>query len=159
MTAPLYIAGIAVALFLTACSRGPEYKKRYDTPLTYAQAIREKDIHIPLPASSHNINYAMYADWQAYQQFVRFEAPVEDCIRYIDLVLEWDDKIHKRKSSYPRLTVTGASPLDGDSMMGSIPWFDVNKIRHGIYTGKASSHTPEIWVDTDRGIFYFYETD
>ena len=151
------LATIVAVFCFTAC--GPDYKKRYDTPLSYAQAIKEKDIDIPLPQSRRNINYAMYGDWQAYQRFVRFEAPVEDCIHHIDIVLAWDDKLYKRTSSYPRMTVSGAEPHDGDRTMGRIPWFDVDKIRHGIYTGKASSHTPEIWVDTDRGIFYFFETD
>jgi len=42
----------------------------------------------------------MYGDWQAYQRLVRFEAPVEDCIRHIDAVLAWDDKLYNRTSSY-----------------------------------------------------------
>jgi hypothetical protein len=147
----------ATMVFLAGC--GVDYKKRYDKPLSYAQAIREKDIAFPLPPSSHNINYAMYADWQAYQRLVRFEAPMEDCIRHIDVVLAWHAKMHKWTSSYPRVEVTSVEQHGGDTEMGATPWFDVDKIRHGIYTGKNSSHTPEIWVDTDRGVFYYCETD
>ena len=154
-----YLAVIVATFYLTGCGPGPDIKTRFDTPISYAQAIKEDDIDFPLPAASHNINYAMYGDWQAYQRFVRFEAPVEDCIRHIDVVLAWNDKMYKRISSYPRIEVASVEPHRGDSMMGPVPWFDVDKIRHGIYVGKASSHTPEIWVDRDRGVFYFYETD
>jgi len=88
-----------VSLWLAACgvafaSCGPDYIKRYDTALTLRQAIKEKNIDFPLPASAHNINYAMYADWQTYQRLVRFQAPVQDCIRHIDVVLAWDNRIY-----------------------------------------------------------------
>lgn len=157
MRAHFYLAILTTVLCLTAC--GPDYKERYDTPLTYAQAMKEKRIDFPFPPSSHGIHYAMYGDWQAYQRLVRFEAPVEDCIRHIDAVLAWDDKVYNRTSSYPRINVTNVESHGGDVEMGPTPWFDVNNLKHGIYAGKDSSHTPEIWVDTDRGIFYFYETD
>ena len=146
---------------LVAClvSCGPDSKKRYDAPLTYDQAIKVKDIDFPLPPTSHNINYAMYADWQAYQRLVRFEAPSEDCIRHIDAVIAWHNKQHKQTSSYPPTEVTTVVPHDGDQTMGPTPWFDVDKIRHGLFAGKDSSHTPQIWVDRDRGVFYYFETD
>ena len=148
-----------VVLLACLASCGPDYKKCFDTPLPYAQAIKEKDIDFPLPPSSHNINYAMYADWQAYQRFVRFEAPVEDCIRHIDAVIAWHNKMNKRTSSYPRAEVTSVRPCGGDKTMGPTPWFDVDRIKRGLYMGEDSSHTPQIWVDRDRGVFYYYETD
>lgn len=146
---------------LTAC--GPDYVKRYDKPLTYAQAIKEKDMDFPLPASSRNIYYGMYADWQAYTRLVRFEAPVEDCLKHIDTVIAWNDKIYGRTSSYPRVPVTHVDSV-GAAWLDKTEWFDPEKLKRGIYVGESSghtpeSHTPEIWVDLDRGVFYFKETD
>lgn len=141
---------------LTAC--GPDYVKRFDKPLTYEQAIKEKDIDFPLPPSSRKILYGMYADWQAYTLLVRFEAPVEDCLKHIDTVVAWDNKIYKRTSSYPRVQVTHIDPVD-TVWLHPASWFDPNKITRGVYAGENSSHKPEIWIDLDRGIFYFREID
>src|SRR4051812_33992433 len=83
---------LAGCLALTACSPSqPTRGKRYDKPLTYAQAAKEQDITFPLPASAHNIYYGIYGEWQAYTLIVRFDAPVQDCIKHIDTVLAWDD--------------------------------------------------------------------
>ena len=141
---------------LTAC--GPDYVKRYDKPLSYAQAIMEKDIDFPLPPSSRNIYHGMYADWQAYTRLVRIEAPQEDCLKHIDAVIAWNDKKHQRTSSYPRIQVAYVAPV-GAGRLERASWFDPEKITRGIYTGDGSSHKPQIWIDLDRGIFYFQEMD
>ena len=158
MSTRLLLFALVPALFcgLTAC--GPDYVKRYNKPLTYAQAIKEKDIDFPLPPSSRNIYYGMYADWQAYTRLVRFEAPAADCLKHIDAVIAWNDKMYKRTSSYPRVQVTQVAPI-GAGWLDRASWFDPDKITRGIYTGEGSSHKPEIWVDLDRGIFYFREND
>jgi len=150
------IASVAGCFILSAC--GPDCVKRYDKPLTYAQAAKEKDIDFPLPASSHHIYYAMYADWQAYTRIVRFQAPVDDCIKHMATAVAWDDKIYSRTSSYPRLTISSVAPV-GTGYLDPVPWFTPHSIVNGLYTGAKESHTPEIWVDLDRGIFYFMEMD
>jgi hypothetical protein len=140
------------------CACGPDYVKRYDKPLTYAQAIRDKDIDFPLPPSSRNIYYGMYADWQAYTRLVRFEAPVADCLKHIETVFAWDDKIYKRTSSYLHVQVSHVDPVD-TVWLNPTAWFDPDKITHGVYAGENASHKPEIWIDLERGVFYFRETD
>jgi len=149
-----------IALFgclcLSAC--GPDYVKRFDKPLTYAEAVTNQDINFPFPATSRDIYFGMYADWQAFTMIARFQAPVQDCVRQIDAVIAWDDQIYHRTSSYPRITITNVAP-QGAGWLGSAPWFTPETIQHGIYAGQDSSHTPRIWVDTDRGIFYFAEDD
>ena len=152
----LQITLLAALICLTAC--GPVPVKRYDKPLTYAEAIKEKDIDFPFPASSHNIYHGKYGEWQAYTRLVRFEAPAEDCLKHIDAVLAWDNKIYGRTSSYPRVQVTHVNAV-GTGYLGPTPWFDPGSIKRGIYAGESSSHTPEIWVDLDKGVFYFKETD
>ncbi len=150
---------IAVYLsFFSFTASGQDYLKRYDKPLTYKQAIKEKDIDFPLPASSHDIYYAMYGDWQAYTRLVRFEAPVADCVKQVDAVIAWDDKLYKRTSAYHRFKVTHVD-APGAGYLDPTPWITPGTIKRGLYAGKESSHTPEIWIDLDRGIFYFKECD
>ena len=146
-------------LFLTACRPAPAVLgKRYDKPMTYSQASKEKDIDFPLPESAHNIYYGIYGEWQAYTMIVRFDAPVRDCIKHIDTVLAWDDKNYNRTSSYPRVTVTKVEPVDA-GFLTPTSWFTPHKIAHGIHVGEGGGHVPQIWIDTDKGTFYFRETD
>jgi len=150
---------LATCLSLTACApTQPAHGKRYDKPLTYAQATNEKDIIFPFPESAHNIYYGIYGEWQAYAKIVRFDAPVQDCLKHIDTVLAWDDKNYNRTSSYPRVTVTNVEPVDA-GFPTPISWFKPDKITHGIHVGESGSHVPQIWVDSDRGTFYFRLTD
>jgi hypothetical protein len=139
------------------CSQ-PDYVKRYDKPLTYSQAIKEPDIDFPLPASSSDIYYGMYADWQAYTSIVRFKAPVEDCINHIDKVIAWNDRTYKRKSSFPRTKVTHVD-RQGAGWLEPATWFCPETITNGLYLGDSASHIPQIWIDLDKGIFYFTESD
>jgi hypothetical protein len=41
----------------------------------------------------------------------------------------------------------------------SAPWFDPQVIQKGFLAGKASSHTPAIWIDSERGVFYYQYHD
>lgn len=46
-----------------------------------------------------------------------------------------------------------------ESTMGlKVDWFDTAKIKHGLIgTDRGSGAT--IWIDTERGLFYFHNTD
>lgn len=151
------VLGASIAFVLHRCSQ-PDYLKRFDAPLTFAQAIKESDIDFPLPPSSSKIYYAMYGDWQAYTRIVRFEAPVDDCIRHIDTVIEWNDKMYKRTSSYPRTKIFSVE-RQGAGWLEPAPWFAPETITNGLYVGESASHRPQIWIDLHRGIFYFSECD
>ena len=153
---PVMILLALAATMLNGC--GPDELVRVDKPITYAEANKRKDTDFPFPASSRDIYYGVYGNWQEFTLIVRFDAPVQDCTNEIDKVLAWDDATYKRTSSYPRVNFTYIDPVDSGSIK-SAPWFAPNAITNGIYTGMASSHTPEIWVDLKNGRFYFKETD
>ena len=156
MRFPQLATSIAAVCVLTAC--GPDYVKRYDEPLSYAEATKAKHIDFPLPPSSSSIYYAIYADWQAYTRLVRFDAPPEECLKHIDAVLAWDNEVHKRTSIYPRIQVTQVAH-PGTGFLTPTHWFTPETITRGIYTGEDSSHKPQIWVDLEKGTFYFKATD
>lgn len=125
---------------------------RFDKPMSYAEATNA-GFDFPLPASSHNVRFYYHSEWIEYEFAVRFEAPVEDCKKQIPIVLAWDDKAYNRTSSYPIISVTNVGH------QSSVNWFDTDKITNGIYAGENGSHKPSIWIDQNRGIFYFMETD
>ena len=37
--------------------------------------------------------------------------------------------------------------------------FEVQAIRHGIAGGSGPHHSPKVWIDTDRGVCYYKQTD
>lgn len=147
-------AFILMGMCLIGC--GPDESLRYDQPMTYAEATNKPDIGFPFPPSSRNIYYGEYQDWQCYTLLVRFQAPVSDCISQIDTVIACDNRIINRTSTYPRITVTNV-PFQGSGDFDSVPWFTPNTITHGIYVGTNIDHGPQIWIDTDKGIFYFMQ--
>jgi hypothetical protein len=146
---------ILVCLLLYNCGT-PDLLKRYDAPLSYAEAIQKEDIHFPLPASSTDIYYGVFADWQVYSNIVRFSAPVDDCLRHVDTVIAWHNQLRNRKFTYPRISVTTVAP-QGVGQLEHVDWFTPDRIKNGLYVGKSSSE-PEMWIDLERGIFYFRET-
>jgi hypothetical protein len=40
-----------------------------------------------------------------------------------------------------------------------VPWFTPDAIQSGVEGGKRRSHQPRVWVDTDRGVFYYEYMD
>lgn len=118
---------------------------------------------IPLPATATNIQYAAYRRWQAYEAFVRFEAPVVDCLAHVDKI----NKLHmdhhppsdvriRWKPIDPAALVLKVSGLPS-SMKTS--WFDLQRIQRGQWIKGGGSHVPAVWVDEDRGLFYYHVTD
>ncbi|MCB1245523.1 MAG: hypothetical protein AB7I98_23135 [Verrucomicrobiales bacterium] len=151
------ILGASICFVLYSCSQ-PDYLERFDKPLTFSQANSEPDIDFPLPHSSSNIYYGMYGDWQAYTRIVRFQAPVDECVSHIDTVIAWNDKTYGRTSSYPRTKVSKVA-RQGAGWLEPAVWFAPETITNGLYVGEDGSHKPQIWIDLDRGIFYFTESD
>jgi hypothetical protein len=134
--------------------KGPDVLVRYDKPLTYEEAVSKKDLRFPIPKSARNICYAVYLDWQAFDERMKFEAPVEDCIKHIDTIISQ----HGGNPSYSKVEVTHVD-LVGAGFLESAAWFDPESIKRGLFVGEDRSHKPRIWIDLDRGIFYFAEHD
>lgn len=152
------IVTMACIVLLGCSPKSPNTGTRYDKPLTYAQATREKDITFPLPLSARNIYFGEAGAWQACTMIARFDAPAVDCIKHIDTVVACDNKNYNRTSSYARVSVTNIEPVD-TGFIENASWFNPHRITRGIHVGESGSHVPQIWVDLDRGTFYFRLTD
>jgi len=157
MITRLPILLVLIAGILTSCGRKYDGQINCDTPMTYEEAYSKK-LGFPLPKGCFNVTYAEVADWQLHDIYARFEAPVDVCLRHIDTVLAWHDSMYKNNTSYPKAEITNSMRGGGDLTIPA-PWFDLDKLKHGIEAGTNASHQPMIWVDTDRGVFYFHETD
>ena len=116
---------------------------------------------ISLPREAKNIQYAYFSDATVHQSFVRFEVPYEIGLSHVDEVF----REHARRMNWafkrpaalaitepPRLSLTPFPEL-------RIGWFDIEKVRHGKTYGELNSWQPQVWIDTDRNLFFFCLTD
>ena len=107
-----------------------------------------------------NIRVARFSQWTAYEIFVRFEAPKADCVAFAERIIAAHDREHAR--SAPVAFAEFEGPVERS--VASTPhleteWFDIQAIRHGVVGGSGPSHSPKVWIDTDRGVFYYKQTD
>jgi len=116
---------------------------------------------IPLPPTASNIQFYKHVQFNFFSEFVRFEAPVDDCIKHIESVrAAWG-----KEFDYLRYRFEPARSLDEPPMPQTlaqergVTWFDPHNIRKGLTAGGGGSGIPNIWVDTERGVFYYELSD
>jgi hypothetical protein len=125
-------------------------------PLSVAEARHH--FTFPFPDSAINVHFASYREWIAAKDFIRFEAPAADCIAAAEQLI----KDHNAK--HPDRTIPALSALEVVKHVVepeplSVPWFTPQTIRKGLVGGQSGSHQPLIWVDTERGVFYYQYRD
>lgn len=159
----LTLLTLLTLIFLAYKGGSMDYQQRFDVPLTYQQAVSEEKIDFPFPASSRQIYSASYADWQVAGMFVRFEAPVEECLSHLEKVKAWFNSRHGSRMIWEKDAINSSSlPTTTlrETRIGPLPWFDVHHIRNGIHLHAPSDLAipPEMWVDLDNGFFYYWWT-
>ena len=127
-------------------------------PVSLEQA---EDCPIPLPKGAKNIRFYSRMQFNFFVEFVRFEAPVTVCRQHIGPALSaWGETF-----DYLRDEAEPVRELDEPPRPQRYPeeygvtWFDPHTIRKGVTAGGGGSGIPMIWVDTERGIFYYMLTD
>ena len=110
---------------------------------------------IPLPDSATNIQYVVWSLWRSSQTFVRFEAPVSDCLQHAITLLQGNSGI------IVQTNITGplVMPFVLSRKDVNITWFDLPKFSAGVSFGMTNAHAPKISVDTNRGCFYYELND
>lgn len=117
-----------------------------------------KHCSVPLPASAHDVYYSNYSDGLQVGEFlVQFEAPVKDCRATADAIYA---AIARKNPKYtaPKFTPVSHPPRAGSSYM-PVDWFDNDHIEKGAVGGKGYEGEPTIWIDEERGIFYYKLSD
>jgi hypothetical protein len=124
-------------------------------PATPAQA--QKYTGVPLPAEAHNIGVAGYRQWIQFEQYVRFEAPVDVCLKYAAKVVPGATLQPIDEYEIKR----GGGPIR-EGVFTDFGWFDLAKGKN-VVGAAGGPGTPgqmgDVWVDQDRGVFYFRKTD
>lgn len=116
---------------------------------------------IELPPSAHKLYATDQGFWIAAHIEVRFNATVEDCI-------ETAERVQERFANEIGNDIH--PPVEIDRKRGKIPpqdiigqrrkwWLNTNYIQKGLYYPGGGAWAPEMWIDTERGIFYLRVTD
>jgi hypothetical protein len=124
----------------------------------------QKVCPIPLPISATNIWIATYYHFQALGEYVRFEAPAEDCKEHVRSILTQHRERfehlrgHFDEGEWREITPTNRPQIAIVGFRNGLSWFDVEHITNGVTMGGGPC-IPQFWVDYDRGIFYYCLTD
>jgi len=153
----LGVLGIAALLLTAWFFINPESTIESRRPLSLAEA---KQCPIPLPKSAHDIQYAAYADWQILDCYVRFEASPEDCIAEAKALLAQDEKTGPQIPELDRkFRAATSGPSYSTQYFKDLSWFDMGRLpqdRQVLEIGGDNDLEPHIWIDQDRGVFYYH---
>jgi hypothetical protein len=127
---------------------------------------------IDFPDTARRIQYACYSDRQTRLDYVKFEAPLQDCLDAANRNLQRNGAFTTRPvASGPSMQrlVGGAArspmaqlapPPNGvQNAYVNAPWFDPAIIRDGFEGGDYGPHHKTIWIDADRGVFHYFFTN
>jgi len=126
---------------------------------------------IQVPRSASWIRCSEFGYWLAYDLQVKFSAPYEDSLKTAESILakhRAEAKLHQ--PDYVRIEIKNGRYLtpSGEDVVsfeehargqGSKWWFRPDRVKNGIFIGERGSYVPQIWIDRDRNIFYYRETD
>jgi hypothetical protein len=122
---------------------------------------------VPFPPAARDFQFAEYGEWLAHEFYLSFRAPPDICVAYANKVLEEHNRQHPeepvpglkpfslvQETPYgPTKLRAGHSKFLGPDQM-PLHWFGPDMIREGVEGGEAL-RKGKVWVDTDRGIFYY----
>jgi|KBSSwiStaDraftv2_1062776.scaffolds.fasta_scaffold189393_5 hypothetical protein len=124
-----------------------------------------------VPKAARWVRCSEFAYWLAYDLQVKFSAPYEDCIKAAeDILAKHRAEAKVYQPDYVRVEIRGGCYLApkredatrfvaDDLLQGSKWWFRPGSIKNGVFLGERGPYVPQIWIDKDRGLFYYKETD
>lgn len=120
-------------------------------PITASEAESMTDLKLPPQAT--NIRAAQYRQWIEYAQYLRFEAPVDVCLQYASTVVP-------AAATQPadEFDLVSQARLIRPGAFEDFSWFDLDKAQNAVTAGGGPSQ-PQVWVDQNRGVFYYRKTD
>lgn len=130
--------------------------------MSRGEAIKS-GIAFPLPEVAKNIQFASWSFGFAYERLVKFEAPVSVCERHVAEVLKQHEMWWK-STGLPKQETLQTEEVDHVDyeefhMLKPTPWFDPGSIKKCLHVGKPGCSVPEIWIDQEKGVFYYRQTD
>jgi hypothetical protein len=119
---------------------------------------------IELPRSASNLyveNSSGFGPTNWYYE-VRFEAPVADCLATAERIQRISANDHGYSILPPEHIIDQANsvnPNKNDSFKFHNDWMNIQSIQRGFYFRPSGNLMPLMWIDSERGIFYFFSSD
>lgn len=85
------------------------------------------------------------------KEYIRFEAPVDQCVFFAENVLK--AQLGNVGADATLRSFDGSDVPRSDPRPLDVSWFDVRRVRRGLIGGQQ--YGPRVWVDLDRGVFYY----
>jgi hypothetical protein len=124
-------------------------------PLSLTAAHLRADCPISLPETATNIQYAVWSLWKASQTFVRFDAPTSVCLEHARNVLQ----PYSQRAGVSVSSTYVIGPLPAPFVISpkdlTVTWFDLPRFSAGMVFEVSGGRAPSVWVDTNRGCFYY----
>ena len=124
-------------------------------PLSLTAARARSDCPISLPETATNIQYAVWSLWKASQTFVRFDAPVSDCLEHAEAIMQ----PYAQSAGLSIASTNVVGPLPAPNIVSpkdlAVAWFDLPRFSAGVQFEVSGRPAPTVWVDTNRGCFYY----
>jgi len=109
---------------------------------------------VALPAEAKNIRVAGYRQWAEFAHYVRFEAPVDVCLKYAAAVAPGAalKPVHESQ-----LGSDARPPRAG--VLKDFGWYDLASAKNVVGAGGTPEEVAQVRVDQNRGVFYFRNSD
>lgn len=148
----LFIGLIGYACFVASCYFVDPFKSDnpiYESPVFATASEARKHVGTPLPDEAVNIQLASYREWIAAEDYLQFEAPVEVCLEHAAKLFP---NLQLAAEPIPEYFL----PFPKNSHFQDLSWFDLGKAGSVL---SVSQGNKTIFIDQERGVFYYHMTD
>ena len=148
-------AGCVVALIaIRAKATATMNDLRVYEPAAFATVDHaSKGCRVPLPPEATNIRVAGWSAGVAHEDYLRFEAPVDVCLKHAAILVPGFKLVAVPAD---RLAADARPPQSG--IFRDLNWFDLGAAQNVVGAG-GGSQCPQVWVDRNRGVLYFRIAD
>ena len=95
---------------------------------------------------------------QELERYVRFEVAPGEIEEAIRAIAKWDIAGQNDISWYEKRGIEPGKFAKSIAAVAPLPWWQLESIKNG-YSYEKKTHTRMFWVDLERNIIYFFETD
>jgi hypothetical protein len=132
---------------------------RFDKPTPPSALALSGDFPVALPRSAKNMYYCEHVGGtQELERYVRIEIDPGDIESAVRAIAKWDIAGENDISFYERRPLNPADFMKPVSQVSPIAWWRLGDIRNG-FSYVKKDHTRHFWIDSDRNLIFFFETD
>jgi len=142
--------GMLILVGAFACNPMNSDASIYESPAFLTASEARKHIAVSLPDEATNIRFAGYREWIAADDYLRFEAPVDVCLKHAAVMMPKSPlQQHQDRSS-------SAGTHPSSLHLKDLSWFDLKRATNVV---SARDGMKALFIDQDRGVFYYRFTD